>query len=129
MRRVRTSTVLDEESAFPPRSAASRSWQELWRRLKAWSAAPSGRVWLDAVQIWLATRVLFLLLTYLVPTLLVSSSRVPSYDAALHKWVIQDGAFYQGIAQHGYTAAWQTNFWPLFPLLGHILGPMFGGDD
>jgi Gpi18-like mannosyltransferase len=128
MRRVRTSTVLDKEIASPPRSTRSRSWQEIWLRVKAWAATPSGRVWLDAAQIWLYTRIAFLLLTYLVPTLLVSSSHLSSYNAALHKWVIQDGAFYQGIAQNGYTAPWQTNFWPLFPLLGHILGPVFGGD-
>jgi hypothetical protein len=128
MKQVRTSTVLDEEIGAPPRSPQARSWQEMWRRFKAWASSPDGRVWVDAAQIWLYTRVVFLLLTYLVPTLLVAGSRVPSYGAALHKWVIQDGAFYRGIAQNGYAAPWQTNFWPLFPLLGRALGPVFGGD-
>lgn len=128
MKQVRTNTMLEEEIASPPRGSRLRRLEELWPRFKAWAATPSGRVWTDAAQIWLYTRIVFLLLTYLVPTLLVNSSRVPSYNAALHKWVIQDGSFYQAIAQNGYTASWQTNFWPLFPLLGHILGPVFGGD-
>lgn len=120
--------MLDEEIASPPRDSLPRRWEELWRRFKAWTETPLGRVWVDAAQIWLYTRVAFLLLTFLVPILLVKSSNALSFNAALHKWAVQDGSFYLSIAQNGYTASWQTAFWPLFPLLGHIFGPVFGGD-
>jgi Gpi18-like mannosyltransferase len=102
---------------------------KLWRRLAAWATTPTGRVWLDAAQIWIFTRVVFLALTYLVPALLVKGADIGSPLAPLHNWATQDGAHYLFIAQDGYDAQWRTNFWPLFPLLGHILGPVFGGDD
>jgi Gpi18-like mannosyltransferase len=110
------------------RSGAQR-WRERWALLRDWAQSPAGRVWVDAGQIWLFTRVMFLALTYLVPTLLVRNTRITSVLEPLHSWAAQDGAQYLYIAQNGYDAVWRTNFWPLFPMLGHLLGPVFGGDD
>jgi hypothetical protein len=103
-------------------------WQALWRRLLEWAVTPTGRIWVDAAQIWVFTRAMFLALTYLVPVLLVERRSSTSLPALLHLWVTQDGAHYLYIAQHGYDAEWRTNFWPLFPLLGHMLGPVFGAN-
>jgi hypothetical protein len=103
--------------------------RERWRRLTAWATSPAGRIWKDAAQIWLFTRAALLVLTYLVPALFVKGETISSPLGPLHNWATQDGAHYVYIAQNGYDVAWRTNFWPLFPLLGHILGPAFGGDD
>ncbi|HEX8034452.1 MAG TPA: glycosyltransferase family 39 protein [Ktedonobacterales bacterium] len=111
--------------APPPRLDSQR---EAWLRFKAWTSSPSGRIWVDAAQIWLFTRVVFLLLTYLVPALLTRGSRILPVSDALHRWVTLDAGFYVSIAQNGYDAAWRSNFWPLFPLLGHVLAPIFGGN-
>ena len=85
-------------------------WRAFWQRIIAWASSPSGRSWVEAAEIWLCTRAVFLLLTYLVPTLLTKVTRAPAYLATIHRWTTQDGAFYVAIAQHGYTAAWRTNF-------------------
>ncbi len=117
----------DRVASFDQRSVRGR-WQEVWQRVWAWAATPAGRIWVDAAQIWVFTRAVFLALTYLIPVLLVKDGRIGSPLAPLHNWTTQDGAHYLYIAQNGYDAAWRTNFWPLFPLLGHLLGPVFGGD-
>jgi hypothetical protein len=100
----------------------------VWQRVRAWSASPGGRIWVDAAQIWVLTRAVFLALTYLVPSLLTQGSGFGGLLTPLTNWATQDGAQYVYIAQHGYDVPWRTNFWPLFPLLGHIAAPAFGGN-
>jgi hypothetical protein len=125
---ARINARIQEQIAASPPISWMRSWLDAWPRLRAWAATPAGRVWVDAAQIWAFTRLVFLALTYLVPALLVNGGRIGSPLAPLHNWATQDGAHYLYIAQNGYDAAWRSNFWPLFPLLGHVLGPVFGGD-
>jgi len=125
---VKPNTRAQEKIAKSLPSKQTRSWPEAWSRLRAWAATPAGRVWVEAAQIWIFTRAALLALTYLVPALLVKDGHIGSPLAPLRNWATQDGAHYLYIAQNGYDAAWRSNFWPLFPLLGHLLGPVFGGD-
>jgi hypothetical protein len=98
-------------------------------RLRIWSNTPHGRVWTDAAWIWLLSRVIFLTLTFLVPGLLISRGTVgPGLFLPLDRWVTQDGFHFAYIAQYGYTDWWRTAFWPGYPALMHVLGPVFGGD-
>jgi Gpi18-like mannosyltransferase len=98
--------------------------------MRSWAATPQGRIWVDAAYVWAVTRVIFLMLTYLVPNLLL---RTPGgagvgITGPLEQWVTQDGFHFTYIAQHGYYPLWRTAFWPGFPLLAHLFGPVFGGD-
>jgi hypothetical protein len=98
-------------------------------RLRHWVATPTGRVWMDAGYIWATTRAIFLLLTYMVPGLLVPDAQASGVASALNRWVTQDGSHLVYLAQHGYTATiWRANFWPMMPLLEHLLGPIFRGN-
>lgn len=89
------------------------------------------QVWLDALYVWGVTRALLLALTYLAPALFGTSSTghpAGGLIAPLRNWFAQDAVHFIYIAQHGYDQAWRTAFFPLFPLLEHILAPFFGGD-
>jgi Mannosyltransferase (PIG-V) len=87
------------------------------------------QVWLDALFVWAVTRALLLGLTYLVPALSPSGgAAIKSLPTMLRAWYSQDGAQFIYIAQHGYDQWWRTAFFPLFPLLEHVLAPIFGGD-
>ena len=98
-------------------------------RLRDWAATPAGRVWVDAGYIWVATRAIFLLLTYLVPGLLLRNANTSDVASMLNRWVTQDGVHLAYLAQYGYNSSlWRANFWPMMPLLEHILGPVFGGN-
>lgn len=109
------------------RDAAAQN--SLVMRLRDWAATPAGQVWVDAGYIWAATRAIFLLLTYLVPGLLVRSANTFDVAGMLNRWVTQDGAHLAYLAQNGYNnSLWRANFWPMMPLLEHILGPVFGGN-
>ncbi|HKB49200.1 MAG TPA: hypothetical protein VKC57_15950, partial [Ktedonobacterales bacterium] len=83
--------------------------------LEAWAATPSGRVWRDAAWIWLLTRAVFLVLTFLVPGLLAPTIGAGGIAAQLDRWGSQDGGHFAYIAAHGYYPLWRTAFWPLFP--------------
>ena len=95
---------------------------------REWSATRQGQVWLDAGWIWLMTRAVFVALTVLVPALLVKGGGGTGIHALFDRWVTQDGAHFAYIAQYGYTPLWRTAFWPLYPLLEHVTGPLTGHD-
>ena len=97
-------------------------------RVRAFLSTDRGRVLLDAGWVWLITRTIFLALTFLVPSLLTSGGVSGGLRGYLDRWVTQDGYHFAYIAQHGYVPLWRTAFWPFFPMLEHILGPVFGGD-
>lgn len=98
--------------------------------LSTWAQTRGGGIWLDALWVWGATRLLFLVLTYLIPALLKKgSAHFGSVLAPFAAWVTQDGYHFAEIARNGYGGAlWRTGFWPLFPLLEHVAGPLFGGN-
>lgn len=123
---LQAAAVLAPEQA-PAVGQAAEIWHEP-SRLRDWWRSPSGAVWRDAAGIWLVTRVVFLLLTYLTPALLIhSGARSGGLLAPLQRWVTQDGYHFAEIARNGYTPVWRTAFWPLFPALEHVLGAPLGG--
>lgn len=85
-------------------------------------------IWLDALGVWLASRALLLALTVLVPALAGRGGRLGDLPGALRVWYTQDAARLLAIAQHGYTQPAQAAFFPLLPLLEHLLAPLTGGD-
>ncbi len=87
------------------------------------AATPSGRAWRDAAWIWLLSRVAFLAITFLALTLLLPAGG-PDVVA---RWATQDAAHFTYIAQYGYYPLVRAAYWPLFPALEHILGPLTGG--
>jgi Gpi18-like mannosyltransferase len=95
----------------------------LRRSMLTWAKTPSGRIWLDAAWIWLLSRAAFLAITFLALTLLLPAGG----PDAVARWATQDAAHFTFIAQYGYYPLVRAAFWPLFPALEHILGPLTGG--
>ena len=89
---------------------------------------PNRGIWLDALFVWGSTRILLLTLTFLVPALGGQTSILKNPVNVLQVWYTQDAAHFIYIAQHGYTDWWRAAFFPLFPLLEHVLAPIFGGN-
>ena len=98
----------------------------------------SGHKWLEAFRhifpIYLATRIAFLLLTYLVNLFFLGdfSSNSLNIGEALRNWNHWDTGQFTAIAQGGYDAAWRAAFFPLYPLLEAVLipilhNPFYGG--
>ncbi len=111
------------------------------RRFWRWAAAtesasftvrplPWRSVTIQAVAIWLATRIAFAALTYLYPLITgggsPSTARI-SLPALARRWMQWDALHYLGIAQSGYISARETPFFPLYPatirLIEAIIGP------
>jgi hypothetical protein len=108
---------------------AARQLRSGVARVCDWAQTPHGRIWVDAAVIWALTRAVFLVLTFLVPDLFGrAGGSSTSLAAALDRWVAQDGSHFAYIAAHGYTDYWRTAFWPAYPALMHVFGPLFGGD-
>jgi hypothetical protein len=78
--------------------------------------------WREAAFLWLGTRLLFALLTYFGQVFIVlHSGQQTGWDAIFRPWLGWDGAHYARIAREGYAHRWETAFFPLFPILEHIL--------
>ncbi|HEY7833599.1 MAG TPA: mannosyltransferase family protein [Ktedonobacterales bacterium] len=97
---------------------------------RRWSGTHWGHIWVDALFVFGLSRLIFLALTYLVPSLLIAPGqpRPQGVVDPLRLWFTQDAAHFIYIAQHGYDQMWRTAFFPLFPLLEHVAAPVFGGD-
>jgi hypothetical protein len=84
-------------------------------------------VWRDAAVVWLGTRLLFAIVTYLGDAFLflprVAGQSV-GWGALFTPWLGWDGAQYSRIAREGYAHLWQTAFFPLLPSLEHFLAIM-----
>ena len=88
-----------------------------------------------ALPLWLTTRLLLVVETYLAQTLLRARSAQSGLGATVslsdlvNSWRLWDGGFYRRILLHGYVASDPTraSFWPLYPLLAKpvelLLGP------
>lgn len=79
--------------------------------------------WLTALwrilPIYIAVHIIFIALTYLAALFRVgeySDTRLP-IASLLHSWFRWDSGLFTSIAMKGYDAAWQTAFFPLYPLL------------
>ena len=88
--------------------------------------------WLrDVLALFLASRLAFLLITYVGYTLLLApkySTTSVGVTGLLLSWDRWDALWYTSIAAHGYTAPDATAFFPLYPLLIRIVtlnGPWY----
>lgn len=85
------------------------------------------RAWLHALQqvfpIYLAVHLAMLILTYFSAlfTLPNFSPKALSVSTMLKDWYRWDSGHFTYIATHGYDAAWHTAFFPLFPLMEHVV--------
>lgn len=111
-------------------SPARRAYTRALAAYRRWAATRWGRIWVDALFVFGLSRLIFLALTYLAPSLLIAPGQPHPHGVIdpLRDWFTQDAAHFIYIAQHGYDAWWRTAFFPLFPLLEHVLAPVFGGD-
>lgn len=90
---------------------------------------PAHPGWFSALKqvlpIFIATRVAFLLLTYLSTLFLLTPKNFSLYSlplsTLLQAWNRWDTSHFTAIANNGYDQVWRTAFFPLFPLLEHIL--------
>jgi len=87
--------------------------------------------WLEAFQhifpIYLATHIVFFLLTYLVNLFFLDNfaSQALKIRPTLEYWDHWDTGQFTAIAQQGgYDGAWRTAFFPLYPLLEAVLTPI-----
>jgi hypothetical protein len=80
---------------------------------------------------WLGQRLLLAAITYIGRTLVLIpsySTRHLSWASMVTHWAGWDGALYVLIAQQGYFRMWTARFFPLLPLLEHILAPVTGNN-
>jgi Mannosyltransferase (PIG-V) len=94
-------------------------------------ARPNTRaVALMATGLWAASRVALALFTY--ATLLLhsggSGQATTSSPALASAWLQWDAKWYVQIAQAGYFNDQSAGFFPLYPLLVHVVGMALGGD-
>ncbi len=78
----------------------------------------------DILWLFLVTRVIFLIITYIAYILLTApkySTTGVNLHALLTSWNHWDASNYIRIAQFGYQSIYDTAFFPLFPLLIHAL--------
>src|SRR5260370_2523378 len=81
-----------------------------------------------ALGVFLVSRVLFIGVTLTATHLLHPipyGAPVPSFLAAWSRW---DALWYIGIATVGYASVQSTAFFPLLPLLMHVVAPLVGGN-
>lgn len=98
-----------------------------WAR--RWAATPSGSVWLDAVWVFLLTRIIFVVITFMTPSLFPGAGIYGlRAHGSLDWWATQDAWQFVQIARDGYHGAWLTAYWPTMPGLMRTLGPIFGGN-
>lgn len=84
-----------------------------------------GTAWRDAALIWLGQRVTLGALIFLGMRLLRTGARGWTLTHILANW---DGDIYRNIASGGYRELWQAAFFPLYPLLEHVVALVTGGD-
>jgi len=81
-----------------------------------------------AVGMWAASRVALALFTYATLLLRPSASGAPtSFPALASAWLQWDAKWYVQIAQAGYFSEQSAAFFPLYPLLVHVVGVILGG--
>jgi|SRR5579883_565274 Gpi18-like mannosyltransferase len=76
----------------------------------------------SVLPVYICTHLVFLVLTYLATLFIVGnfSPQILRVSMLAHFWFRWDSGQFTYIAVHGYSAAWRTAFFPLFPLLEGI---------
>ncbi len=91
----------------------------------------SASIWRDALLAWLAQRVFFVGLVALwvlvLPPSAIATGPGHVHYTFVQLWSLWDGIFYVDIAAVGYRVLPQAAFYPLYPLLEHLLAPVVGG--
>jgi Mannosyltransferase (PIG-V) len=87
-------------------------------------------VWRDALLVWAGQRLLILTCIYLGATAVkVSNTAQPlTWQQVFSHWFGWDGSQYAPIAEHGYVYSGQSAFFPLLPMLEHVLAALTGGN-
>jgi Gpi18-like mannosyltransferase len=80
--------------------------------------------WCDAFAVWLGQRAMLLALIWVFQSI----TSQPSPQSILRLWTLWDVRLYAEIARGGYQHPAQAAFFPLFPLLEHLLAPLTGGN-
>jgi hypothetical protein len=109
----------------PDRQSAGQR-QSVWEGWKPWAGA------LKAVlPAYLLSHLVFAIITYLAPLFKLAnfSPQVLPLSTLLHSWYRWDAGHYTFIASNGYQDWWRTAFFPLFPLLEHLLSFVPGGPE
>jgi hypothetical protein len=83
----------------------------------------SGQGMRVALVAWLGQRVLLLGLIWAVQ----AATSHPTLQSVYRVWIGWDASHYAEIARGGYQEISQAAFYPLFPLLEHLLAPLVGG--
>ena len=82
-------------------------------------------IWRDAALAWLAQHIFFLI--PIILTIVLAPARPVTIQRIGLPWLNWDGWIYVDIAQHGYRAAGQAAFFPLYPLVTRLLAFCLGG--
>jgi hypothetical protein len=83
---------------------------------------------LMATGMWAASRVALALFTYAMLLLHPGAGGAPaSFPALATAWLQWDAKWYVQIAQAGYFSEQSAAFFPLYPLLVHVVGALLGG--
>src|SRR6266568_9123385 len=89
--------------------------------------------WVEAALIFCISRLVILFLTVIatlrLPLLGQTATRNCAFDSTpcLLSWFHWDAIAYVNVADHGYSLTRNTVFFPLWPLLIHWVGALFGG--
>lgn len=77
----------------------------------------------QTIPIYVVTHIVFLALTYLSALFRLGNFSANSLHLRilLNSWFRWDSGHYTYLAQHGYDAGWRMAFFPLLPILEHIL--------
>ncbi|WP_376794509.1 mannosyltransferase family protein [Thermogemmatispora sp.] len=95
-------------------------------------AGAGWRSWASACKAilpaYLLSHLIFAIITYLAPLFKLPnfSSQTLPLRSLLQSWQHWDAGHYILIATGGYRLWWQTAFFPLFPLMEHLLGSLIG---
>jgi hypothetical protein len=123
---------LGEETLMPPLNSvldAERSTATAVEQAEATSSPSWRRIAIQATLLWLVSRGLLALLTYYSALFQLSaqaSNAVITPDLLLKRWYQWDATNYIYIARHGYHIPVTTAFFPLYPLLIHLLTAVLG---
>lgn len=122
-------------------SPLGQNWADSWAKVGDDEAAPGPGathpvalpLWLvvrQATGMWLATRVALIVFTYFAVPFNHhhANSKVTAFPphSLLAAWNRWDTQWYTGIAIHGYNTRQSTGFFPLYPLLTHIVAMIIG---
>ncbi len=124
---IASSSIANETSAVEQSHVA----QLIVPSLQKPRTVSSWKLWLEAFQavfpIYLATRIAFLLLTYLSTLFFFDnfSDHTRKLTDLLKQWSRWDTSQFTSIAQSGYTNPSTAAFFPLYPMLEALLTPIF----